>query len=66
LKLLARRLTRQQIIELLGGISKIVKERETGTLRYQLHRQTSGDPPTLVVIEKYLLQRPKLCSNSVG
>jgi len=42
-----------RIIELLGGISKIVKERETGTLRYQLHRQTTGDPPTLVVIEKY-------------
>jgi len=42
-----------RVIELLGGISKIVQQKEAGTLRYQLHKQTTGDPPILVVIEKY-------------
>jgi quinol monooxygenase YgiN len=42
-----------QVQELLGGVAKIVEANETGTLRYQLHKQISGDPPTFVVIETY-------------
>jgi len=43
-----------QVQELLGGVSKIVEANETGTLRYQLHKEISGDPPTFVVIETYV------------
>jgi len=42
-----------RVQELLGGVSKIVEANETGTLRYQLHKEISGDPPTFVVIETY-------------
>jgi len=42
-----------RIQELLGATAKIVEAQEKGTLRYQLHKQTSGDPANFVVIESY-------------
>jgi len=41
-----------RILELMGGVAKIVHEKEPGTLKYNLLKQT-GDNPKIVVVEKY-------------
>ncbi|KAF1937905.1 antibiotic biosynthesis monooxygenase-like protein [Clathrospora elynae] len=42
--------------ELLLTAAKAVEAKEPGTLRYHLQRETKGDAPTFVMLEKYANQ----------
>ena len=42
---------RGQVEQLLKTAAQAVKEKEPGTLRYHLHRETKGDAPTFIMLE---------------
>jgi len=41
-----------RVLEMMEAIGKIVLEKEPGTLKYELLKQT-GDNPKIIVVEKY-------------
>jgi len=42
-----------RVQELLSEVGKYVKDKELGTIRYHLQRETKGDAPTFVMLETY-------------
>jgi hypothetical protein len=44
-------LTSLEVLELLTGVAKIVKEKEPGTLKYHLLKETRGGSPRVIVSE---------------
>lgn len=44
----------EQVEELLKIAATAVKANEPGTLRYQVHRETKGDAPTIIMLETYV------------
>ncbi|KAF2673658.1 hypothetical protein BT63DRAFT_421792 [Microthyrium microscopicum] len=42
-----------RIVELLSGVAKIVEAKETGTLRYEIHKQIGAENPKVYVTERY-------------
>ncbi|KAF1811525.1 antibiotic biosynthesis monooxygenase-like protein [Eremomyces bilateralis CBS 781.70] len=42
-----------RVIELLAGVTEYVEANESGTLRYHLQRETKGDAPQLILLERY-------------
>lgn len=54
LELVSQRLTILQVVELLKTTATAVKDNEPGTLRYQVHRETKGDAPMVVMLETWV------------